>query len=198
MAEASLLPFVYVILAGIALGILLFLLRNSQKRPRLNISKIKFKAVTLSKRDLLQVNATIIAGLFILLSIQSLPDSGVLIFDDVISRGAQMEKYQEIMNDSTEDELVKEEAKKRYVEIKLDLEEDLIEFQHDQKTKILQFFFNPISYFFISMIFFVVSSISILSSRAENDSFFKLGEVLTIAGFIFIITSMWIMFATKF
>jgi hypothetical protein len=78
VAEASFLPFGYVIIVGIIFGFILFTLRKRPLRPIINTSETQHNEMTLTKSDLLHVNAIVISGLFIMLTVQSVSESGIL------------------------------------------------------------------------------------------------------------------------
>jgi len=200
VAESSQLAFIYVSLVGTALAITLFVIRryskiknNNEEKPILNKCDELRKQMTFSKSHLLQFNATIIAGLFILLTIQNTVAGGLPALIDFQVTKDEVDKYKEIMNDDKNDQIIRDEAKKRFAEATLDSEKRQI--QRDAATRFheVQLLLHPTSYLLFAMLLFVSSCLVALASKNDNGRAFRTGEGFTISGLISMFTALLIM-----
>ncbi|MBI5697569.1 MAG: hypothetical protein HZC29_03545 [Thaumarchaeota archaeon] len=190
-------------MVGMALSITLFVMRRyatkendvRKEKPILNKCVEQDKKMTFSKSNLLQLNATIIAGLFILVAVQGSVFGGIPALIDADLINDKITKYNDLINDPTLDQAIKDEAKKRLVESTVDLHEYYLHLASAQKFQLLQFFFNPISFFWTSLGFFVISSTVVLVSKNENGRAFRVGEGFSISGFIWILVALYIYLA---
>lgn len=190
---------------GIILSIVLFVIRrfnpkentltneNVEEKPILNKYIQSDRALTFSKSHLLQMNATIIAGLFILMTIQGTTSAGIpaLIDADLINK--KIDTYKTIINNTNYNQSVWEEAEKRLAESTIDLQEYYLRLESAQRFQLAQFIFNPVSFFWISLGFFVTSSIVGLVSATTRS--FHAAEGFAIAGFIWIVVGLYIYLA---
>ena len=187
MAESSVLAFVYVMLIGIALSITLFVIRKYSKKEKLILNKCTelHKTMTFSKSNLLQLNATVIAGLFILLTLQNITSGGIPQLLDFRVTMDELELYNDTMNDPDQIQAIKDEAEKRYAETKLDFDKRQIQFDMYEKAKPMMILLHPISYLLISLGLFIISCLIALASRIEDGRAFRVSEGFTISGFLF-------------
>ena len=196
MAEASILAYVYVAITGLVLAGILFKLRKRPLNFTFNTNMTSTKKVTLTRSSLLQFNATIIAGLFILLTIQGVVnDNGIFVFIDEITSQKIQDEYSKMMNNSELDPLIREEAKKRFVEIELDSARDLVKITREFETKVVKASFHPITYFSGSLMLMVFSCIFTMYGKDQGLGI-KIGEVLTIMGLMVILIGTYIMLVT--
>jgi hypothetical protein len=176
-----------VILTGFALTILLVILKNPSFKFTFNISTKQSKTVPIQKSTLLQFNATIIAGLFILLTIQgAVNDNDIFVFLDEITSQKIQDEYQKIMNDTSLDPELREEAKKRFIEIKLNSARDLVKINRDYETKVAKSILSPLTYYLVSIIMMVFSSLTVMYSK-EGGLGMKMSELLAILGLMVIL-----------
>ena len=183
MAEASFLPFGYVVLFGFMLVCILFQLRHNRINPRINTTEEGSKDMIFSRSHLLQANATVIAGLFIFLTIQGITVAGIPALIDTHVTNTEIKKYDEIRKDETRDQVVRDETTKRYAETTLDLEKQYIRLNSAYDFRTVQYFFNPIVIVFASLLPFSFSCMLTIGSKNEQDRKFVLGKILTILGF---------------
>ena len=181
MAESSIDSFVYVIWAGTILGAILITMKLA-KFPR-NHFRIINNPRSFTRRDLLQVNATVIAGLFIFLTIQGITVAGIPALIDTNVTNLEIQKYDAIRKDETRDQVVRDEATKRYAETTLDLEKQYIRLNSAYDFRTAQYFFNPIVIVFASLLPFSLSCMLTIGSKNEQDWVLVLSKILTIFGF---------------
>ncbi len=87
MAESAIQPFVYAIWAGTIWCAVVVTLRYARNKPRIHNIRIIQTINPISKYTLLQINATVIAGLLILVTIQSQQVGGITsLFDETTSK----------------------------------------------------------------------------------------------------------------
>lgn len=176
--------FLYTIWAFTILGAVLITL-VAVKYPIRRISRTTEQQRPYSHRDLLQVNATIIAGLFILLTFQNIVSGGISELIWIFDTDKQISMYNDTKNNPKEDPVVIMEAERRFAESTLNAREYLIKFETHDKSKLALILLHPIGWLLISLGMFVLSSIVLLTSRNTQGVRFHLGESFTTIGFVF-------------
>ena len=139
------------------------------------------------KRILLQVNATIIAGLLILLTIQATIEGGIPFLLELRYAKNSVIMYDEALNDTSIDPILKEEMKRRQAELKLEIMERGLQLQNVPDFWLIELFFNPVATFTFSMFFFIASRIQELYHKKETASGLGLGLSYTGLMIMFII-----------
>lgn len=120
--------------------------------------------MTLEKRDLLQVNATIIAGLLILLTIQSTSTSFWDLYEDHLSINEKIQELEKLANDNSTGSDLEMKISERIIELKIKDTENLAETNFVEKPV------NPMILFLITMVPFIGSCIwEIHESRKTPD-----------------------------
>lgn len=145
------------------------------------------------KRILLQINATIIAGLLILLTLQATTEGGIPFLLELRYAKDSVIMYDTALNDTSIDPILKEEMERRQAELKLEIMERGIQLQNVPDFWLIELFFNPIGTFTFSMLFFIFSSIQELYHKKETASILGLG--LTYAGFMIMFITVFLMIA---
>ena len=188
MAESSILAYVYVLFTGILLAIILFKIKKTPFKFTFNTVTKSTKEMTITRSTLLQFNATVIAGLFILLTIQgTMTENGLFIFIDYLASQEIKKEYGKIINGTSNDPLLKEEAKKRIVEIELNSARNLAKSNFENDVKLPKAFLQPLTYFSLSLAAMTISSLILICSR-ENSYKKSIAEGLIIPGLILILT----------
>jgi len=90
--------------------------------------------------------------------------------------------YDEALNDTSIDPILKEEMKRRQAELKLEIMERGLQLQNVPDFWLIELFFNPVATFTFSMLFFIASSIQELYHKKETAS--RLGLGLSYTGFM--------------
>jgi len=152
--------------------------------------------MTLAKRDLLQVNATIIAGLLILLTIQTTVSS-FEIFDNYFSNQGKIDKLTNLIKNSNDTKL-NEKANERIIELTI-FQTELLEDaeRDDQLFRSVQTI--PMILFAITMIPFIGACIVEMHDETKGsfESSTHKGRMMTYAGFIFLILSTFFLVITR-
>lgn len=136
----------------------------------------------IEKKTLLQINATIITGLLILLTIQATTEGGIPFLLELGSLRNSVEMYDEAMNDTSIDPILLKAMKERQAELKLEVMEQESRLKFVPDFWLIQLIFNPISTFTFSMMFFIFSTIMELYNKGEAAT--KSGLAITYAGFL--------------
>ncbi len=134
------------------------------------------------RRIILQVNATVVAGLLILLTIQATVEGGFPFLLDIRSLNNSIDMYDKAINDTSLDPILLEAMKKRQAEIKLEVMEKEEQLSDVPNLWLIELFYNPLATFTFSMLFFIASIIRELDLKDENAS--RLGLGLSYAGFM--------------
>lgn len=145
--------------------------------------------MVLTSKDLLQINATIIAGLLILLTISVTIIPGIPFLIDIGDSRSQVEMYEQVMNATNLDPVLFDHMKNRHAELKLEVMEKEALLQRDYEVWMIKFFYNPIATFTVSLGFFVISSMIELTSSLKNEKPSKIAIGFTDGGLIVMIAS---------
>lgn len=135
----------------------------------------------IEKKILLQVNATIVAGLLILLTIQATAEGGIPFLLDLGMSRDSIVMYQEAMNDTSTDPILLDAMKKRHAELKLEVMEKELRLSTVPDFWLIELFLNPLATFTFSMLFFLASMTQEMFRSEETAS--KLGIALSYGGF---------------
>lgn len=181
--------FVYVICVGITFGIILFWLKYQPISLKFKIREGNYKEVTLLRSHLLQTNATVIAGIFIFLTIQGTLVAGFPALIDTNVINVEIKKYDEIRKDESREQIVRDEAEKKYAESTLELEKKYIRLSSAYDYQNVQYFFNPIVIFSASLLPFTMSSMFVIASKGEQDFLFAISKAISIVGFFMILAA---------
>lgn len=135
----------------------------------------------IEKKILLQVNATIIAGLLILLTIQAITAGGIPFLLELSASRDSIVMYQKAMNDTSTDPILLDAMKKRHAELKLEVMEKELRLSIAPDLWLIELLLNPVATFTFSMLFFLASMAQEMYHREETAS--KLGIALSYGGF---------------
>lgn len=155
--------------------------------------------MTLSKNSLLQVNTTVIAGLLILLTIQSTAS-----FSDYLDNGQVIENKISALNETaktTKDVILSEKIHQRISELRIS------EIELLQESKFENFIaISPSVFFLVSMMAFIGSCIwemkdstanSISNMTNKNHNSTTTGKVFSYLGFSLLFTSVFYLLAIQ-
>ncbi len=145
----------------------------------------------LEKKTLLQINATIITGLLILLTIQATTEGGIPFLLELFSLKNKVSMYNDAMNDTSLDPFLLDAMKKRQAELKIKIMEKEIELENVSVFWLAQLILNPITTFTFSMLFFIVSIILEIDNKMEKAS--KPGTLVTIVGLSVMLAAIFLM-----
>ncbi len=140
--------------------------------------------MVLTSQQLIQVNATIIAGLLILLTLQATASGGISFLFDLSVTREQIEMYENLMNDTNQDPVLFDAMKKRHAELKLDLAERELKFGKSSDNWLIELFYNPITTFTSAMVFFLIAIMWEIGPLSKHDDASKIGKILTYIGFM--------------
>ena len=135
----------------------------------------------IEKRILLQVNATVMAGLLILLAIQANTAGGIPFLMELGTSNRVIDMYEKAMNDTSLDPILLETMKKRQAELKVEVMEKEIRLISIPNVWIVELFMSPIVTLTFSMIFFITSTVIEFDIPGKMTS--KLGLILSCVGF---------------
>ncbi len=140
--------------------------------------------MVLQSKDLIQINATIITGLLILLTIQATAAGTVPFLVERSALYESIDAYDELINSTKNDPILLEHMKTRQAELKIQTFEVDLRLGQSSDNYIINLFYNPITTFSASMFFFVVSCIAEIPHSSKHEAPSKLGRSLTIVGFM--------------
>jgi len=141
--------------------------------------------MTLAKRDILQVNSTIIAGLLILLTIQTTVSS-FEIFDSYSTNQGKIGKLTELIKNSNDTNL-NEKANERIIELKI-FQTELLEDAERDSPLVNSVQNIPMILFVITMIPFIGACVWEMHDETKGsfESSTRPGRIMTYAGFVFL------------
>jgi len=145
------------------------------------------------KRTLLQVNATVIAGLLILLTIQATAEGGIPFLMELGASKGAIDMYEKAMNDTSLDPILLESMKKRHTELKLEAMEKDLRLRNIPNFWFIELFLNPVTTLTLSMAFFIVSIMREFDVAGEMAT--KLGLWLSYGGFLVMFIAVFFMIA---
>lgn len=164
--------------------------RNNQSKPsENNIFNLKNRiSTTLGSKELLQIDATVIAGLLILLTIQGASNEDNLSWIDGVIRNEQIKNLENLKTDSTPEmiEKINEEIIRLTIEDQNALTKEKTRQQFIPLIRIV----NPAIPFLISMAIFITSAISeaYVSLRHQEEAS-RVGRITMYMGFVMLLVS---------
>lgn len=167
--------------------------RNNHPQPNrdnpFNL-KPKINTLVLSSHDLLQIDATVIAGLLILLTLQGTSSNNDLSFIDGEIMNRQIINLQGMLKDNSESPKMVEKINDEIMNLKIEEQNLLIKTQTKQQFAPLSRIVDPSIPFLFSMGIFILSAIA-ESYRAvhQQETSSKFGRVTMYMGFVFLLAS---------
>jgi hypothetical protein len=142
--------------------------------------------MVLENRDLLQVNATVIAGLLILLTIQSTTTFWDL-YEDHMSIEQKIQELKKLANNTSDDFDLQKKINERIIELTIEDSEKFADTHLIDKTSI-----DPMIFFLVTMIPFIGSCIWEIHFGTKNPgtiSSSQQGRIMTYIGFVMLFAS---------